>query len=150
VSASSAHDEKPSDEEYPRGHSEHAVLASAGENFPPAHSSQDDSLGRLWNCPAGHSVHEEAPSIATAVPAAHATHVLRPSLSAYFPASHKVHELWLETLALPASQRVHLTAVRVAEKEPVLQGLHVVALVALLVKEPAPQVKQAPFKGCGA
>jgi hypothetical protein len=33
-------------------------------------------------------------------------------------------------------------AVRPAEKEPELQGLHVVALVALLVKEPAPQVKQ--------
>jgi hypothetical protein len=40
--------------------------------------------------------------------------------------------------------------VKPGEKEPALQGLHVVALVALLVKEPAPQSKQAPLKGCGA
>jgi hypothetical protein len=126
------------------------VLPTSDENFPPAQGSQEDSLDRAWNCPGWHTEHQEAPFTAAENPAAHAMHVLIPLTSAYLPDSQREHAVCPDTLALPSAQRGHSTAVSATENEPALQGLHVVALVALLVKEPAPQVRQEPVNGWGA
>ena len=69
--------------------------------------------------------------------------------AAYLPASQSKQCGWPEGLYFPAGHGEH-SATRPVEKKPELQGVHVVAPVALFAWLPVPHGKQSSGRGTGA
>jgi len=128
------------------GQSEQDAEPSRSEKLPGTQAVQLVCPDAGWACPLRHSTHAVKPDCGATFPDAHGEQASLAAAEEKYPGMHSRQVRLPEVLNFPGRQDWH-SAASPSEKYPALQGLHVVALVAVLVKEPAPQDKQAPVKG---